>query len=171
MKRYLKHTGKYFIGILGGLFVAMLLVLAVSFLSRFFFEKGSAAEVALSALVMASGFFGNLFAVAFQNGYKSAEPQGKSIIFSVLAACFVQVAVCVPFSFAIYAAGPAYPLGELLYRAVNGCSSPFGTPDLYVFLCMLPIIPLCVGVALIGEHLGAKKRKKEREKLHLCDHN
>ncbi len=165
MKRYLKHTGKYFIGILGGLFLSMLLVLAVSFLSRFLFEKGSLAEVALSALVMAPGFFGNLFAVAFQNGYKSADPQGKSIIFSVLAACFIQVAICVPFSFAIYAAGPAYPLGELLYRAVNGSSSPVGTPDLYVLACMLPIIPLCVGVALIGERLGAKKRKNERKSL------
>ena len=171
MKNYFKHTGKYFIGILGGLLASMLLVLAASFVSRFFFEKGSAAEVALSALVMALGFFGNLFAVAFQNGYKSADHQWKSTTFSVLTACFCQVTVCIPFSFAIYAAGPAYPLGELLYRAVREKSSPFGTPNLYVFVCMLLLIPLCVCIALIGERLGAKKRKKEREKLHFGGHN
>ena len=170
MKNYLKLTGKYFIGILGGLFASMLLVLAVSFLSRFFFEKGSVAELVLYVLVMASGFFGNLFAVAFQNGHKSAEPQWKSVVFSVFAACFCQVMGCIPFSFSIYAAGPAYPLGELLYRTVNGSSSPFGTPNLYVLVCMLPIIPLCVGIALWGEHLGAKKRKKERAKLLSGNH-
>ena len=165
MKNYLMHTGKYFIGILGGLLASMLLVLAVSFLSRFFFEKGSAAELALYALFMALGFFGNLFAVAFQNGYKSAEHQWKSTTFSVLAACFCQVIVCIPFSFAIYAAGPAYPLGELLYRAVNGSPSPFGTPNLYVFVCMLPLVSLCVGIAFLGEHFGVKKRLKDRIKL------
>ena len=39
MKKHLKYAGKYFIGVLGGLFLSMLLVLAVSFLSRFLFEK------------------------------------------------------------------------------------------------------------------------------------
>ena len=170
MKNYLKHTGKYFIGILGGLLASMLLVLVVSFVSRFFFDKGSAAELALYALFMALGFLGNLFAVAFQNGYKSAEPQWKNITFSVLAACFCQVVVCIPFSFSIYAAGSAYPLGELLYRAVNGSSSPFGTPNLYVFLCMRPLIPLCVGTALLGERFGAKKRLKDRKELLSGEH-
>lgn len=165
MKEYVNSVGKYFIGILGGLFMAMLLILAGSFLSRFFFEKGSGVEIILYVLLMAAGLFGNLFAVSFGLGHKNADFRWKSTLVSVLIAACLQVLVCIPFSFSIYVAGPAYPLAELLYRMINGSSSPYGTPDLYVFLCMLVFVPLYVATAMAGERLGAKKRRKDREKL------
>ena len=163
MKGYISKGFAYYVSLFAGLWLGMLLGMAAVIPLRFFLPKGSVGESAVMMLLALVCIVGCLFVGAFRAGYKAAAVSLKNVLLPMVIALLIQLLYAVILSFAVYTAGPAYWLGDIL--SALGDSMEESVPDVYVFGCMLLFDPAYIGIALIGERMGAKKRAADRAKL------
>ena len=163
VKEYLSQGLLYFVEIYSALWLTVLIGSFSVFIYRFFSNFDSLEEAIFSTIVMSIVMFITLYSYAFRRGDKNRELNLKTIFISLPIAFVIQLIYANVFSFAIYTAGPAYYAGSAI--CISGGGTDKGVPAPFVFWCMLPYYVAYLGIYILGEYRGAKRRNQESKDM------
>ena len=163
IKQYLQRGFLYFIYIFASLWISLIISLPSVLLSRFKFPMRSVEENVIITVIMTVVMCFSMYFFTHKLGYGDREFNLKQILIPIAFSLVLQFVYAAIFSFAVYASGPARFLGDIVYLLNGGDSK--GVPSEFVVPWMLVFDAFYVGVALLGNYRGVKKREKDRDKL------
>ena len=163
IKQYLQRGFTYFIYIFASLWISLLGSAPTVLILRTIFPMDSIEESVILTAIMTIVMFICLYRFTVKLGYNDREFSFKQILIPLAFALILQFIYGAIFRFAIYSSGPATFLGNIVYKLNGGISR--GVPSSFVVPWMFAFDALYVGVVLLGNYRGMRKREKDRDKL------
>lgn len=162
-KDYVSQALLYFVELFAGCWITLFISLLGIFIGRFWLPLGSIEETIFCMIIMTIVMCISLYICAYRRGESRRESDIKMLLIPLPIAFVIQLIYAKILSFSLYTAGPAYYTGNLIYMLSGGTDK--GVPDVFVFWCMLAFDIVYVGIYILGEHIGSKRRSKDREQL------